>query len=277
MLAAALLSGGCARGPGRMAPETRPPALVSKFSSVPPGSAYPAGWRELAFSRFRKPTRYAMVDDCGTTVVEASAEGGSSGLVEVLDVDPRKYPVLMWQWKVPEMIPGADNTRADAEDAPARVELSFAGNTKKIPIQDRVFFTLVKTLSGLDMPYATLEYVWGNGAPRETVITNTWTSRIRMILVESGRDRTGEWVREERNVNEDYRRAFGEEPGRITAIAINTDSDATGEKVHAYYGDIAFLPEGSAGGELAALASPPGDTRPTAHRPQSLGCPAQGK
>ena len=33
---------------------------------------------------------------------------------------------------------------------------------------------------------------------------------------------------------------FGEEPGRITAIGIMTDTDNTGENVHAYYGDILF-------------------------------------
>jgi hypothetical protein len=35
-------------------------------------------------------------------------------------------------------------------------------------------------------------------------------------------------------------RAFGERPGRITAIGIMTDTDNTGENVHAYYGDIVF-------------------------------------
>lgn len=265
LLAAAVLLGSCARGPGRVAPVAPPTGMVSKFSSVSPGSAYPPGWRELTFSRFRKATHYTMVDDCGTTVVEATTDGGSSGLVHLLDIDPRKYPVLTWRWEVLALIPGADNTRADAEDAPARVDISFAGDTKKLSIQDRVFFTLVKALAGLDMPYATLEYIWGNGAPRETVVINTWTSRIRMILVESGADRTGAWVTERRNVYDDYRRVFGEEPGRITAIGINTDADATGEKARAYYGDIAFLPEGSGAGAQAA----------TAQQLQSMGCPGQ--
>ncbi|MGH8666789.1 MAG: DUF3047 domain-containing protein, partial [Burkholderiales bacterium] len=42
-------------------------------------------------------------------------------------------------------------------------------------------------------------------------------------------------------VYEDYKRAFGAEPGRIKAIAIMTDTDNTGASVEAYYGDIAFL------------------------------------
>jgi hypothetical protein len=48
------------------------------------------------------------------------------------------------------------------------------------------------------------------------------------------------------NVYEDYKRAFGEEPGRIKAIGIMTDTDNTGQSVEAYYGDIAFLSLGEA-------------------------------
>jgi hypothetical protein len=61
-----------------------------------------------------------------------------------------------------------------------------------------------------------------------------------MVVAESGRDRLGRWQHVTRNVYEDYKRAFAEEPGAITAVAIMTDTDNTGENVHAYYGDIAF-------------------------------------
>jgi hypothetical protein len=271
VLAAALLVGGCAHAP------PRPPAQVSPFSAASPGNTYPGGWRELGFARFRKPTKYALVDSCGTTVVEASADGSSSGLAEPLDVDPHKYPWLIWRWKVPHFIPGVDNTRRETDDAPARLEVSFDGDMKKVPFEDRLFFAEVKALTGLDMPYATLEYVWGDGAPRETVIINTWTSRIRMLIIEIGAERTGEWVTEKRNVYEDYRRAYGEEPGRITAIAVLTDTDATREKATAYYGDIAFLPTEPANGGRAESAPAPGETPSPVDRPEGLDCPAPGK
>jgi hypothetical protein len=61
-----------------------------------------------------------------------------------------------------------------------------------------------------------------------------------MIVAESGRDRVGEWHEVTRNIIEDYRRAFGEEPGKITAIGIMTDTDNTGDNAHAWYGDIEF-------------------------------------
>jgi hypothetical protein len=61
-----------------------------------------------------------------------------------------------------------------------------------------------------------------------------------MVVAASGRDRVGIWREESRNVYEDFKRAFGEAPGRITAIGIMTDTDNTGDNVHAYYGDIVF-------------------------------------
>jgi hypothetical protein len=43
-----------------------------------------------------------------------------------------------------------------------------------------------------------------------------------------------------RNVVEDFRKAFGEEPGLMTDVGIMTDTDNTGETVDAWYGDIRF-------------------------------------
>jgi hypothetical protein len=241
-LAVGLVTSGCAhRRPA--VPAGPPTGRVSAFSSAVPGDPPPPGWYAAAAARFRSPTRYETVDDNGTTVILASAKASSSGLAYNLSIDPRKCPHLRWRWKVPRLIPGADNTQRALEDAPARIDLAFAGDLQSLPFAERMFFSEVKALSGIEIPYATLDYIWGNGAPAGTVILNTWTSRIRMLLVRSGAERLGDWITEERNVYQDFKDAFGEEPGRITQIAIYTDSDATGEEIQAYYGDIRFLPE----------------------------------
>jgi hypothetical protein len=45
---------------------------------------------------------------------------------------------------------------------------------------------------------------------------------------------------------EDYRRAFGEEPGKMLGVAIMSDTDNTGEKAEGWYGDIHFQQSGGA-------------------------------
>jgi hypothetical protein len=84
-------------------------------------------------------------------------------------------------------------------------------------------------------------YIWENRAPVGTVIENLHTSRIRMIVADSGAANLRTWREQRRNVYADYRRAFGEEPPRVRSIGIMTDSDNTGADVEAYYGDIAFV------------------------------------
>ena len=53
-----------------------------------------------------------------------------------------------------------------------------------------------------------------------------------------------EWVEESRNIYEDYKAAFGEEPPKINGVAIMSDTDNTKERTVAYYGNIQFVPAG---------------------------------
>jgi hypothetical protein len=70
------------------------------------------------------------------------------------------------------------------------------------------------------------------------MLPNAYTERVRMIVVRSGAADAGRWVEEERNLYDDYRRAFAEEPPPIAGVAIMTDADDTGESATAWYGDI---------------------------------------
>jgi hypothetical protein len=58
------------------------------------------------------------------------------------------------------------------------------------------------------------------------------------VAVESGEGRVRQWVSEERNIAEDFRKFFGEDPPRLGGVAVMTDTDNTGEEAVAWYGDI---------------------------------------
>jgi len=239
LLAPALLViGGCASL--RDAPRDAGLALpyVTSFAAGRHGTAGGPGWQEWSFSRFKRPTRYELIEDSGALVIKASADGSASGLRHAVKVDPASYPVLTWRWKVNELIESADNTRKHTEDSPVRVLVTFDGTIEKIPFPDRVLFDNVYLLTGRRMPYATLVYIWENRVPKNTVIPNLHTSRIKMLVAESGRKNVGRWQRITRHIMDDYRSAFGEEPGMITSVGIMTDTDNTGLKADAFYGDI---------------------------------------
>lgn len=241
--ATAFLAGGCATAPSTVPPDTIALRYVSRFSESPPEAKLPPGWRPWTLSRFKKSTEYAVVEADGRRVIRAAAEGSASGLVHPLDLDPGLYPFLSWRWRVDELIAGADNTKKHAEDSPVRIVVSFNGDLDSLPLDERLFYDNFRLITGQPLPYATLMYIWENRAPRDTVIPNLHTSRIKMIVAESGPDRLGEWHEVTRNVVEDYRRAFGEVPRTITSVAIMTDSDNTGASAHAWYGDVLFRRE----------------------------------
>jgi len=99
---------------------------------------------------------------------------------------------------------------------------------------------LASAAYGRDLPYATLMYIWATDAPVGTVIPNPHTKRIQMIVVSSGKGGAGQWQSLKRNVREDYKKVFGEEPSPLKSITAFTDADNTGTKVEAWYGDIAL-------------------------------------
>lgn len=111
-----------------------------------------------------------------------------------------------------------------------------------LPLHEKVLRETAKLLSGREMPYATLMYVWENRFPTGTVLASSFTGQVKMLVAGTGRDRIGAWKGFERNYVNDYRRAFGHEPGRLIGIGVMTDTDNTGESVEAFYGDIELRP-----------------------------------
>lgn len=211
---------------------------VADFSAAQPGDPLPAEWRPWVVMPQKTRTAYRLVEAGGRVALEARAERAASGLVRVIRVDPHRHPILEWHWRVPALVPGADPRIATREDAAARVVVSFHGDREKLDFADRAQLRFAKALSGQGLPYATLMYIWANDLPLETVVSNPHTGRVRMIVVGSGTRGLGAWRTVRRNLLEDYRRAFGEEPWDVVAIGVMSDADNTRGSARAYYGDI---------------------------------------
>lgn len=248
LLAAAVL-GGCASAPDEGAgrpgerAQPQPPGEVievARFSKKLGGGNLPSYWLPYIVLPSKPKTEYRLVHTPRGVALESRAERSASGLYRVMRVDPVRHPQLEWDWKVERLIPGADNDVAHREDSPVRLILAFHGDPQKLDFFERGRMRLAKALSGQELPYATLMYVWSNHHPPDTVIHNPHTSRIRMIVVDSGEARVGDWVRYRRDVAADYRRAFEEEPADVLAVGLMTDTDNTRENVRAWYGDITF-------------------------------------
>ena len=120
--------------------------------------------------------------------------------------------------------------------------LAFEGDRSRFTARDAALSELARALTGEELPYATLMYVWCNQRPAGTVIQSPRTDRIRKLVVESGPLRLNQWLDYERDIRADYERVFGEAPGALVGIAIMTDSDNTRSHAQAWYGPVRLLP-----------------------------------
>lgn len=213
---------------------------MGTFSAESPGSPLPAPWQSLHFRQVSRHTVYALVSSDGQTVLEARADKSASGLARPLDIDPRKFPILRWRWKIANLIDRSDPTRKAGDDYPARLYIMFRRDPSIGGAIERTWSVLARALYGTELPFAGLNYIWERTLPKDSIIPNAYTGRVRMIVVETGPLQVGHWVAEERNVYEDYRRAFAAEPPFISGVALMTDTDNTGAAATAWYGDISF-------------------------------------
>ena len=212
---------------------------VAKFSASQAGATLPEGWKPLTFKKIPKLTTYELVKDGEHVVVKATSDASASGLTKEVKIDPKEFPIVRWQWKIDNLLQKSDATRKDGDDYPARLYITFEYDPDKVNFSKKLKFKAGQVLFG-DIPIGAISYVWETKAPVGAIIDNAYTDFVKMIVVESGPQKIGLWADESRNIYEDYKKAFGEEPSMINGVAIMSDTDNTKERATAYYGDIMF-------------------------------------
>ncbi len=211
---------------------------LPKFSSQKARNGMPEGWHFYRIAPYKKNTIYRLENYQGRTVLAANSKSSASGLAVKLHPRSAQNLWLQWKWKAVGAIPQADNADSQHDDAPLRLLVAFDGNKSKLPLKEKLTFEMANLISGQEMPYATVMYIWsGKNAPN-TVLNNAHTSRVKMIVVDSGWESLGEWHKHERDLVADYKLAYGEAPGNVIGIALLTDTDNTKSEVRALYGDI---------------------------------------
>lgn len=201
----------------------------------------PPEWSEFTLPGKRR-TSYATAIEDGRRVVHARAASSASMWRRAVRVETESIAGIEFSWRTASLIANADLTAAETADSPVRIVLAFEGDTSRLSARNRMLFDLAQVLTGEAPPFATLMYVWDNKVPCETVVHSARTDRVRKIVVESGGARVGQWLHYRRDVRADYRRAFGEEPGRLIGIALMSDTDNTRSAVEASYGEVRLLP-----------------------------------
>lgn len=147
---------------------------------------------------------------------------------------------VRWSWWLERQLPDADLAQSDASDSPVRLMLAFDGDRNKLSSRFHMVSELTRLVTGHDLPYATLSYVWAPQYPAGTVLNNPRSDRIRYLVVEQGPQRLGRWLHYERDFRADFERVFGEAPGPLIGVGLMTDADNTQGRTRAVYGPVAL-------------------------------------
>lgn len=212
--------------------------IVGDFSKNFPGNTLPYGWEPLDFKSISEKTTYNIVNDSNQTVVKAESKASSSGLIRYVTIDPNDYPIIQWRWKVTNTFKKGDVTKKEGDDYPARIYIAFAFDPQKAGLLEKTKYKTLKLFLGKNPPTTAINYIWASKAPHNTIVPSPYTEQSMMVVVQSGSAKANQWVTETRDIVADYKAAFSKNPPMISAIAIMTDSNDTGEAASGYYGDI---------------------------------------
>ena len=204
-------------------------------------AALPEPWRVVTINDRIQPTRYQAATVDGVAALEAQADGSMALLARPLEVDLNATPVLCWRWRVERVLEKADMATKAGDDYAARVYVAFSLPPEAMSFGVRAQLRLGRTIFGDLLPDAALNYVWDNRYPVGTEKPNAYTDRTRMVVLQTGPERVGQWVTERRDVRADVTRAFGTDRARPTLLAVAADTDNTGESARSAFADLQFV------------------------------------
>lgn len=190
------------------------PASPPPYPDIPIGrfgvSAL-SGWSDKGF---KGKTEYTLEEGA----LKAHSVNGASGKIRKTSVDTHRYRILTWSWRIDHTLKREDIKAKSGDDFAARIYVVFP----------RTLFWRMRAIN----------YVWAAKMPKGSEAASPYTGNSVIVAVESGDEKAGKWVTEERNIYEDYRRIFGEEPPLLGGIAVMTDTDDTQDEATAWYGDL---------------------------------------
>ncbi|MDM7941049.1 MAG: DUF3047 domain-containing protein [Hydrogenophaga sp.] len=218
---------------GHLAPEAWQPT-AQRLLTTPPSAL---GWQSFALPGKRHvPFETVVVLD--RTALRVKADNSVSILRRRFEPTLGKPGRFAFSWKVDALPAGADLSAADASDSPVGVVLAFEGDRTRWSARTHRLSEMSRLLTGEELPFATLIYVWGSHELPGTVVVNPRTDRIRKLVLDSGTRDIGVWRDHVRDVQADFRQVFGEEPGPLRVVALMTDTDNTRSALTAWYGAL---------------------------------------
>ena len=200
----------------------QPAHIPLAFNGKMDEKGIPVGWELEALHNHHEIKLEPLRD--GQFGIRLVSEGNSFGLHKSVDVDLKEFPILSWLWKVDRLPPTGDIREKSKDDQAAQVYVVFP--------------------AAIQMMSPTIGYLWDSNAPAGTIANgHNIVTPIKVIVLQSGKQRLGEWVQERRNVFEDYVQLFGKDsPPKVGRVAIWINTQHTRSSAEATFADLQFMP-----------------------------------
>ncbi len=208
--------------------------VVDRFEEHPVDGS-PLGWKYIYEGRELREVppepdndrEYFVIkkEKDGNRFVRAYTEGEATSIIRVNGEDFEwnldEHPRLRWRWRARELPKDASEREEDRNDAGGAVYVTFSRDWLGRP--------------------KSIKYTYSSTLPVGTVVSY---GRLRVLVVDSGREKTGKWKQVERNVINDYRQVFGgDPPDKPLSIALWSDSDSVPDgKAEVDFDDLVLLP-----------------------------------
>ena len=196
--------------------------VVEDWSAVPVDTkGVPPGWQKQDWGSPRYD--FTVVEQDGRRAIHLESAGDGSTISKEIREKVRlaETPILEWTWKVVVLPKGADARNAATDDEAAQIYVVWPRFPQAV--RSRI-----------------IGYIWDTTAPVGTIVKSQKTGTVTYVVVRSGSADVGKWLTERRNVREDYRRIFGEEPEDPGAVSFGIDSNEVKGTAESYMGPILF-------------------------------------
>jgi Protein of unknown function (DUF3047) len=173
----------------------------------------PKGW-ELAVNAGEPHLQ--LVQDSGKQALQMRSDQASFSLQKKIQISLQASPFLVWDWKVTELPKGGDFRRSGSDDQAAQLIVAFSSSHF-------------------------LSYLWDSTAPKGMIASAhaPMFKKIFAVVMQSGTQGLGTWITERRNLIDDYKQAYGEEPEVIEGVRIQINSQHTQSRAESYWHAIA--------------------------------------
>ena len=220
---------------------------------VPTDGSAASTWRFVGFPKSKAdipPTRFELADVQGERALKVSTRASYGTWVHGLN--KAKPGRLQWHWRLDQPLTGgkgvADILTKVGDDAALKVCVMFDHPLDRVPFAQRTLLRIARSVSGEDLPAATLCYVWDNVHPAGLQGANPYTQRVRFITLQGKGAPLAQWQTETRDVAADFAKLFADElPAeagvpKVRAVLIGADSDNTGAQSLGWVRDLQWQP-----------------------------------